>query len=95
MYENYELYIVFFLISTFIFTVMGINLKYYSYTGKEWLQIISRIGVIGIMIFLMIWAFSVENDIVQFFLNASLFVFIPWLLGESLSRVIYRLKYEQ
>ncbi len=95
MYENYELYIVFFLISTFIFTVMGINLRYYSYTGKDWLQIISRIGIIGIMIVLMKWAFSVETDIVEFFLNACLFVFIPWLLGESLSRVIYRLKYEQ
>lgn len=95
MYENYELYIVFFLISTFIFTIVGINLRYYSYTGKDWLQIISRIGVIGIMIVLMIWAFSVETDIIEFFLNASLFVFIPWLLGESLSSVIYKLKYEQ
>ena len=102
MYENYGLYIVFFLISSFIFIVIGLNLRYYKYTGKDWYQIIIRMGVIIIMIVLMIWAFTVKTDVVEqlnnnvtFLVNVCLFVFIPLLLGESLSSVIYNVLYAQ
>ena len=95
MFENYEMYVVFFLICTIIFTFLGINLRYYSYTGKDLLQIISRIGIIVIVIVLLVWAFSIEIETVEFLVNVCLFVLMPWLLGELLSSVIYRVKYEQ
>jgi hypothetical protein len=90
MYENYGNYIIFFIVSSVIFTIMGLILRWY--TGRDWFKIITRIIVIGIVIVVMFWAFTVENETTEqltnnilFLVNILLYVFIPLIIGEVVS----------
>ena len=94
MYENYGNYILFFLVSSFIFTFVGLLIR--MYTGRDWYTIVARIITVVVMFGLMI--FTAKNDTIEqtignvmFLINFVLFILIPLIIGEIISSKIYKM----
>jgi len=94
MYEGYIFYIIFFFISSVIFTFIGIVTRYY--TGKDWYKFVTKIIVIVVMIVVLLWTFTSSTNTSEELLNnlniliwILLYVFFPLIIGEVVSSVIY------
>ena len=90
MYDNYWYYLLFFIVSSIVFSIMGVILRWYM--GNDWLKFITRIAVVIIFIGFFIWCFTLQNETadqldnnIMLMFNILLFVFIPLITGELIS----------
>jgi hypothetical protein len=93
MIQEFTNYLAFFVISSIVFTFIGLLSKYYI--QRDLYKIFSRLTWIFAVSIFYIWALTTSNETneetvnnIMTVVNIFIFIFVPWIIGEIISEAI-------